>query len=1398
MLIIILIGTVQVGRVLKNLLKSNYSPIHIVFWIGRKVRHLLKMDKAGKNTSIGSNATTTIVFNKDDKQHCFDIGGRSVTVMGNMGKHDHGSSKVKLKNIVDYKWEQRNYPGRLIACHDDGQVIAYAITVNHRATPEGMIRIVHLTLGQRALIKGMSGEVLDLQFAHISSTILLGIIEQMALHVHAIEIISEKIVCSKLMKIHDPIDGHVPVCDKVSWCPYLQDSAFEDKYASQLLVWTRGDTFQCYSISAVLQHYGKGDIEGKDISEGGFKYRDSLPVITGAIFSADGTTLAVSCEDGVIRFYQVYQHTNDSNPRCLHQWKPHGGKTISSFFFLDNYTEQAGDQTLWQHAITCSDNNTEIKVWSCETWECTQTIKFVLPTDQQLYFKAEIDATSSYLILSDITTRELYVLQVRKETGQSPDSSSVANGKSCEENYTCSKLAEAKSSLDPSNTTAASTASSTNNINAITRAFISSIAEFPLSSPILSFGILDVAVRMCKTSDAYLIEELDDYDEENSALYCVVIHMFLVQPKSVQECHLFYQPNVAFGSVVRSTLSSISSEYRNISQSSGGSASGKDERTNNVTSLMDMISKSSANNAASTIKNEESSLNLSAKAEVVQANETEEPQKSFTSAGPTATAGSGINTITNLSNTSTGSTTGGQHKHTVNLMTPDSFSSTSDKTDQHKNDETVNPNVLSTLLMLANVTKQQQQQQQQQVNNSVTSPNDSLKEKPSPLSMLNMVNSTMIEEQEQAKVRQSVELPQKVILETPPVPPMPSAEMLASGGSSPSREVQEILSLKDNDCLNEYYDSDNILLDETDGIGADDDELNDLENDIIDDEEEEDRYIFKNIDDDDDEDELQQRRVQPSQNRSKSGEKHTKDKPINQDQSQLSFGKSEAEQEKVDKNISASSGGWPKVPEVPTQNNFIAPAQVPPAQPPMIVTVPQNSKQIEDLTQKMNLLLDIVQAQSRQITDLRTQMHELIKTQADKTQRFTSAINKLEATLPRKIDDVCVRYDRQQAAKLEAIVIMQTRQLQDGIQRLPEMIIAMILDRLTPRLLAEIQLPLRSNILPQVEQIVLMAKSEMLSKLNLMDAMFRTAIDKVCRNPSFNDAFVNSMQVGMRKGLEQVYHESLRNVVLPGYEKSSQELFRQLNATFSAGTKEYVQKMDQYLSQNKQVSDRTNELIDLVKKVPEQINTNSDRQYKTNTTVLREDINRDFKLLQTNLLKIIRENIRYEIEKGLEAQASSLEDSVLSAVRSQAQTPAPSNVDIQEQIRQLLTSGQINKAFHKALLSNDLTLVDFTLEKADYKQVFNPCPLEQTVLLSLIQQISADMVNHNELKHRYLSDSIVNLNFQDPITKEHTPKVMRELTQNCQNYLSANPSTPLATSIKMLMIAIQGLGYKQF
>lgn len=59
-----------------------------------------------------------------------------------------------------------------------------------------------------------------------------------------------------------------------------------------------------------------------------------------------------------------------------------------------------------------------------------------------------------------------------------------------------------------------------------------------------------------------------------------------------------------------------------------------------------------------------------------------------------------------------------------------------------------------------------------------------------------------------------------------------------------------------------------------------------------------------------------------------------------------------------------------------------------------------------------------------------------------------------------------------------------------------------------------------------------------------------------------------------------------------------------------------------------------------------------------------------------------------------------------------------------------------------------------------------------------------------------MSDAIVNLDFQDPITKEHSPKVIMELISNCQKFMTANPQNPLCTSLKMLVIAAQYIGFK--
>lgn len=50
-----------------------------------------------------------------------------VTIIPSSGKHSMGSSKVKLKNLVDYSWEYKFYDGQILAIHISGTYIAYGL-----------------------------------------------------------------------------------------------------------------------------------------------------------------------------------------------------------------------------------------------------------------------------------------------------------------------------------------------------------------------------------------------------------------------------------------------------------------------------------------------------------------------------------------------------------------------------------------------------------------------------------------------------------------------------------------------------------------------------------------------------------------------------------------------------------------------------------------------------------------------------------------------------------------------------------------------------------------------------------------------------------------------------------------------------------------------------------------------------------------------------------------------------------------------------------------------------------------------------------------------------------------------------------------------------------------------
>lgn len=230
-------------------------------------------------------------FTGQEDQHSVELCSTNVTIVPSPGGHDHGSSKVKLKNIVDFTWEHHLYTGQLLAVHMSGKYLAYGIKGNsqHRfvvichsaffrkynkypayfvydtfrcllvGTGGGVVRVVHKELEHRALLRGMRGAIQDLAFAHVSNVVLACIDHSGTLFIHTIEPTQSELLCNLVIQVN--AEDASSISHRVIWCPYIpEDDASDGDEVSKLLVLTRGSKVELWSIATMASMFRSIDV----------------------------------------------------------------------------------------------------------------------------------------------------------------------------------------------------------------------------------------------------------------------------------------------------------------------------------------------------------------------------------------------------------------------------------------------------------------------------------------------------------------------------------------------------------------------------------------------------------------------------------------------------------------------------------------------------------------------------------------------------------------------------------------------------------------------------------------------------------------------------------------------------------------------------------------------------------------------------------------------------------------------------------------------------------------------------------------------------------------------------------------------------------------------------------
>uniref|UniRef100_A0A8C9T451 Enhancer of mRNA-decapping protein 4 n=1 Tax=Scleropages formosus TaxID=113540 RepID=A0A8C9T451_SCLFO len=489
-------------------------------------------DRAPCADSVNGQDSQIIHLSGDDSSTCVAISSSHVEIVASqessISSKARGSNKVTIKPVAKYDWEHKYYYGSLIAVSNS--YLAYAI----RGAGSYMIRVLCQGTSERTLLKGFTGAVADLAFAHLDSSQLACLDEAGNLFIWQLGCHSGKIQEEILVHVQRPDDTSPSACRRLVWCPFIPEDNDEGPEDScQTLALLHEDRAEVWDLDIIRSNHRCWPVAANDVTEGFITVKGHNGRISEGALSPDGTVLATASHDGFLKFWQIYIEGQDQ-PRCLHDWKPHDGRPLSCLLFCDNHKKQDPDVPFWRFLVTGADQNRELKMWCTVSWTCLQTIRFspdplnsaVLPS-----MKAVLDLSAEYLILSDVQRKVLYVmeLQQNQERGQ---------------------------------------------------AGFTAVSEFLLTHPVLSFGLQDVSRSRLRHTEVLPPEEESESMTVEGNQGCPVeskegiqIKLYCVHTKCLQDVQIWFQPLVRPSSSLFPPTSGSQDHFAgpNVDQESGQS-----------------------------------------------------------------------------------------------------------------------------------------------------------------------------------------------------------------------------------------------------------------------------------------------------------------------------------------------------------------------------------------------------------------------------------------------------------------------------------------------------------------------------------------------------------------------------------------------------------------------------------------------------------------------------------------------------------------------------------------------------------------------------------------------------------------------------------------------------------
>ncbi|NXA41665.1 EDC4 protein, partial [Eudromia elegans] len=1268
-----------------------------------------------------------ICLSGDDSSTCIVISAKDVEIVASsdssITSKARGSNKVKIQPVARYDWEQKYYYGNLIAVSNS--YLAYAI----RAATNGsaMVRVLSVSTAERTLLKGFTGGVADLAFAHLNSSQLACLDEAGNLFVWRLAMDKEKIQEEILVNIKRPDNTPLNTSRRIIWCPFIPDDNEENgEEGSQTLALLHEDRAEVWDLDIIRTNNSTWPVEVPSIKEGFIVVKGHSTCLSEGALSPDGTVLATASHDGFVKFWQIYIEGQDE-PRCLHEWKPHDGRPLSCLLFCDNHKKQDPEVPFWRFLITGADQNRELKMWCTVSWTCLQTVRFspdifssmsILPS-----LKVCLDLSAEYLILSDVQRKVLYVMELLQNQEEG-------------------------------------------------KAYFSSISEFLLTHPVLSFGIQ--AVSRCRLRHTEVLpaeEENDNLSVEGAqgagaveSAAGVLIKLFCVHTKALQDVQIRFQPLhspdmaasiPSHGSheefAFPDHMADLSAEGLG---SEKGSVHGSQPDLRRIADLpvpADFLSLS--NDAKPKLMTPDAFMTPSTSLQQVTQGEHKGAQ------GITVSPGSSVSSLTAVTAMSSTS------------VTDTSMARTSE-------DLTVSPKMqLDTSLTLSSSSSSLQTSPR---SHSVLIPGltDKLTPKaPVPIASGNPSLALELQEVEPLVVPQasptrerspdvissastamSQDIPE-IASETlqrsfGAAAPGLAAEALEPGHHADSMasaaSALHLLSPRNRHNSEHSHHSLDMPQMEVDRLNA----PSLLETALTQENASSDSVVSqpwpaapditretRNSMADSPRDEVEEKH--------KSSSYHRHSYHLLQHDSQDASAEQSDHDDEV-ASLASTSGGFGA--KAATQRLPVKDwkAKASPRASPKLKRKGKKDDgyagdakiQVAVGSAFQDELMCILRNQQRELCELRQNQMELL-------QRLTDHLDAIQSSLMGHVERVIDSQQEQEQRRLDrALTEGQQRngQLQEHLsQQLSQSLSTAVCNRLERTIREEMKKTVPQCISKSMEPVAGQISNTIATKLTAIEGTLKENITKLVKSKNLTDTIVRATADTLQGPIQTAYREAFQSVVLPAFEKSCQSMFQQINDTFKQGTQEYIQQLETHMKNKKaREQEARDPLLNQLRQLVGTFQSATEQLASTIAASVHAEVQHQLHVIvgnmQESILAQVQRVIKGEVSLAMKEQQAAVTSSIVQAMRSAAGTPIPStHLDFQSQqthILQLLQQGHLNQAFQQALTAADLNLVLYVCETVDPQQVFGqqPCPLSQPVLLSLIQQLSSDLGTRTELK----------------------------------------------------------------